>query len=283
MKTAIAHSTVAMAAITLCQSTLALAQVSAVHSGDYMSVNAAPSMCIPRNQKTWYYDGDGDTFGDSADSVKTCKAPTGYVAQGGDCDDSNANIHPYAVELNDDVDNDCDGVLDEGFPIASSTFDSNNEGWTASGDVASPTPTWLSTGGNPGGCISVADLSQGSLWYYVAPSKFLGDIQDAYGSNLSFDVFTNYSQGGGTVVLVGAGFSLTYVESQKPAVNIWFHYDIPMTEAGWVNTADGSAVDQNQFLQVLSAVTSLSIQGEFSDAKDTGRLDNVFLWVPAEN
>lgn len=283
MKTAIAHSMVAMAAITLCQSTLALAQVSAVHSGDHMSVNAAPSICIPRNQKTWYYDGDGDTFGDSADSVKTCKAPTGYVSQGGDCDDSNANIHPYANELNDDVDNDCDGVLDEGFPIASSTFDSNNEGWTASGDASSPTPTWLSTGGTPGGCITVSDLNQGPRWSYVAPSKFLGDIQDAYGSNLSFDIYTNYSDYAGGVVLVGDGLSLTYVESQKPTANAWSHYDIPMVETEWVNTADSSPVDQQRFLQVLSSVTSLSIPGEFSTSKDTGRLDNVFLWGPAAN
>jgi len=31
-----------------------------------------------------------------------------------DCDDSNASIHPYADEVCDTVDNDCDGIVDEG-------------------------------------------------------------------------------------------------------------------------------------------------------------------------
>lgn len=34
---------------------------------------------------------------------------------GGDCDDSNASVHPGAAELLDGLDNDCDGQVDDGF------------------------------------------------------------------------------------------------------------------------------------------------------------------------
>ena len=40
--------------------------------------------------------------------------PDGYVGQGNDCDDTDPNINPTAEEICDDIDNDCDGVADEG-------------------------------------------------------------------------------------------------------------------------------------------------------------------------
>ncbi len=39
---------------------------------------------------TWYRDDDGDGFGVDDDTTEACEAPDGYVAQGGDCDDTAA-------------------------------------------------------------------------------------------------------------------------------------------------------------------------------------------------
>jgi hypothetical protein len=60
----------------------------------------------------FFRDGDGDGFGDPAASVEACAAPAGYVADGSDCDDARAGVHPGAAEVCDGADNDCDGAVD---------------------------------------------------------------------------------------------------------------------------------------------------------------------------
>ncbi|MFH1463164.1 MAG: MopE-related protein [Pseudomonadota bacterium] len=64
---------------------------------------------------TWYADRDADGYGDATVSVTTCTAPSGYVADATDCDDTTASVHPGATELCDaaDVDEDCDGLADD--------------------------------------------------------------------------------------------------------------------------------------------------------------------------
>jgi len=63
---------------------------------------------------TFYADTDGDGFGDPDTAVEDCDPATGYVADSTDCDDSNADANPGEVEVCDEVDNDCNGLTDEG-------------------------------------------------------------------------------------------------------------------------------------------------------------------------
>ncbi len=63
---------------------------------------------------TWYYDYDGDTYGQTLTTLSACDQPTSYANRGGDCDDLNAAINPAAQEIcdTDNTDEDCDGVAD---------------------------------------------------------------------------------------------------------------------------------------------------------------------------
>ena len=61
---------------------------------------------------TFYMDLDGDGFGDADNPVEACELPDGAVEDSTDCDDGEATVFPDADEVCDDLDNDCDGSVD---------------------------------------------------------------------------------------------------------------------------------------------------------------------------
>jgi len=74
---------------------------------------------------TWYADGDGDSYGDLSSTIESCTAPSGYVSDSTDCNDSDSGINPGATEVCDDsdVDEDCSGLSDDDDSgVDSSTF-----------------------------------------------------------------------------------------------------------------------------------------------------------------
>ena len=64
----------------------------------------------------FYTDADGDGYGSSNHITYECTQPEGYVGQAGDCEDDDAAIHPEAIEICDDLDNDCDDLVDDEDP-----------------------------------------------------------------------------------------------------------------------------------------------------------------------
>ena len=104
-----------------------------------------------------------------------------------------------------------------------STFDTDADGWTLQVlsslfttnpplVVAYELPTYLASGGNPGGCISSQDSAVDPTEpHFVAPAKFLGDKSAYYGGVLSFDVVCNLTLYGNydQVELFGNGHALS--------------------------------------------------------------------------
>ncbi len=66
----------------------------------------------------FYPDEDGDTWGAEQGMVEDCFPPEeGWVDRDGDCDDADATVHPGAEEVPNGVDDDCDGMVDEGLVV----------------------------------------------------------------------------------------------------------------------------------------------------------------------
>jgi len=69
------------------------------------------------DQATYYQDADGDGFGNPNQHQVACGQPTGYVANNLDCNDSNALINPVATEICNNVDDNCNGNVDETYSL----------------------------------------------------------------------------------------------------------------------------------------------------------------------
>jgi streptogramin lyase len=66
---------------------------------------------------TFYSDSDADSFGDINVIAEACSAPSGYVSDSSDCNDANAAINPAATETCNEIDDNCNGEIDEGVKL----------------------------------------------------------------------------------------------------------------------------------------------------------------------
>ena len=81
------------------------------------------------NPRLFYRDADGDGYGvDNKFKVAVTK-PAGYSAIGGDCNDNNSAIHPNAPELPNGIDDNCNGIKDEGLTVFTYFKDEDGDGY----------------------------------------------------------------------------------------------------------------------------------------------------------
>ncbi|HEY3402544.1 MAG TPA: FG-GAP-like repeat-containing protein, partial [Ohtaekwangia sp.] len=171
-----------------------------------------------------------------------------------------------------------------------STFDTDADGWTfyhgPSGTYS--TINHSTSGGNPGGYISVTYASQVStsaVQYWIAPAKYLGTkVAQCLDMNFKLDLQqsvagTNSSTRGDIRIKNGSDL-ITFSFPSKPAVApLWSSYSIPLNETGgwqWGNL--GPLATRDQIKHILSNVTGIEINGTYAaNASYLSGLDNVVL------
>ncbi len=106
---------------------------------------------------TFYVDADNDGFGNPTVSIQNCGQPSGYVSNNLDCDDSNFSINPNQQETADNLDNDCDGLIDDGFAALTWYLDSDQDGFGGSDSllsILSPGSNYILTDGDCNDTVS---------------------------------------------------------------------------------------------------------------------------------
>ena len=95
----------------------------------------------------FYRDFDGDGYAAPENGyTRNCTMPVGYALVQGDCNDNDASIHPGAMEICNHIDDNCNGLIDEGLPVM--TYYLDNSGTAPPG---SP-PTVVDCAPPPGYC-----------------------------------------------------------------------------------------------------------------------------------
>ncbi len=64
--------------------------------------------------QTWWIDQDADGFGDPSQPQEACTQPARTTDNAEDCDDTRPEMNPLEEEVCDELDNNCDGSVDEG-------------------------------------------------------------------------------------------------------------------------------------------------------------------------
>jgi hypothetical protein len=166
----------------------------------------------------------------------------------------------------------------ENYPLES-RFSQDAEGWTAGGDgILYYSPT----GGNPGstGYIFIIDQTLGENFYFVAPSRFLGDVSGAYNRLLTFDLVwsetgTSAYKDGDDVVLRGGGHTLVATLPHVPGTT-WTSYSLPLNVGGgWVHRGTTQVATAAEIQAALGSLQEFRIRGEFRSGPEQGGLDNV--------
>ncbi|EPX57216.1 hypothetical protein D187_006970 [Cystobacter fuscus DSM 2262] len=143
----------------------------------------------------WYRDQDGDGEGDPQQGLSQCSHPAGYVNNSFDCDDTRKERYRAAVELCNGVNDNCDGLIDEGFNTGSSCVGELGCGGTVAcatttqAECKVVTSTWYPDGDQDGhGATGAATKVCGS----TAPNGYVASSDDC--DDTKNNVFTGASE-----------------------------------------------------------------------------------------
>lgn len=92
----------------------------------------------------YYADTDNDGYGDASNSINASSPPSGYVENSDDCNDADASVNPGATEVCNGIDDNCNGIVDEGV-IRTWCVDLDGDGWMGyvTVDACDPPYGWI--------------------------------------------------------------------------------------------------------------------------------------------
>jgi hypothetical protein len=127
----------------------------------------------------WYFDADGDGYGNALFVLEACALPNGYVDNSDDCDDLNAALQPDTVWY---FDADGDGYGDADFTTIScewpSGYADNSDDCDPLSATVYPQATEIACDGIDQDCDGIPDdkASDGTMFYVDADGDGYGDI-----------------------------------------------------------------------------------------------------------
>lgn len=149
-----------------------------------------------------------------------------------------------------------------------STFDVDDEGWTASGASV----MHENIGGNPGGFLSITDTADDTA-AAIPPSKFRGNLLEFDGGLLSYDFIvlepttplTSVGSGFGRIQMNGGGSNATFDYAPDPPIpstQFWKAYHVPLTAEAWNTTQENWEMvlfDVNHLDIIIQAGTTVGL------------------------
>jgi hypothetical protein len=98
---------------------------------------------------TYYADNDGDGYGNPNMFTITCSnPPTGYTTNNLDCDDSNAQVNPGQAEICNSIDDNCDGIINNGISFSTFYQDLDGDGF-GNPNISTLSCDYLTNGWSP--------------------------------------------------------------------------------------------------------------------------------------
>jgi hypothetical protein len=129
----------------------------------------------PIDSAIWFLDSDGDGFGMAETTSAECVMPTGYVADGSDCNDDEASIAPGMDEYCDGIDNDCDGMIDDAALDRIPVYPDEDE----DGDGAITAAIWMCADDlSDGWSTTTTDCDDEKDWVYPGADELCNGIDD---------------------------------------------------------------------------------------------------------